>query len=403
MTNPVFQLLAIPVLLIALAASIAPAALAGEELPASPAAQTATVALALRADVADSADAPAYPEGSTDAGAIASAPLIVSDLYSSIESADITVLGDVAGTTLHLEMIFEGRQLMSRELPLEGPGTVVTVWPQFEAEKGSYEVCASLPSNNGRDGNNSVISRKCFGFYYGGVVPIRFDVRDFRADSRGMHLAISASDPTVVDIYYMLLDGNQAVYITREQAVTIAGSYSAPIIRDYAWKQILENGRQYTGRVKIVELNHNQSRAFMNSFTAVEDALITETYQDETGASATVLGNSRVPFEGSLRFILSQNGKAVNVTEKKTPILLSGDDETVEISWNETLPAGVYQLSTILINSSGSIMDLEENVIEAEPIVKGNATVEQEKSPFPGAAIALAMLMVASFKRKRQR
>ena len=36
----------------------------------------------------------------------------------------------------------------------------------------------------------------------------------------------------------------------------------------------------------------------MNSFRAVDDAMITETYQDETGASATVIGNSRVPFKG---------------------------------------------------------------------------------------------------------
>ena len=182
-------------------------------------------------------------------------------------------------------------------------------------------------------------------FFYGGVEPIRFDVRDFRADSRGMHLSISASDPTIVDIYYMLISGNKAIYITREEAVPITGSFSTAIQKDYAWKQLLENGRDYAGRVKIVELNHNQTRAFMNTFRAREDAEITETYQDETGASATVLGNSRVPFEGKLRFILSQNAVVLNTTEKKTPVLLTGDDETVEITWNETLTPGIYQLT----------------------------------------------------------
>src|SRR5512136_1159824 len=119
----------------------------------------------------------------------------------------------------------------------------------------------------------------------------------------------------------MLIDGNKALYVTREQAIPISGSFSMPIAKDYAWKQILENGHEYAGRVKIVELNHNQTRTFMNSFRAVDDAKITETYQDETGASATVMGNSRVPFEGSLRFVLSQNGTVLNTTEKKTPVL----------------------------------------------------------------------------------
>jgi hypothetical protein len=381
MTNPyqAFRPLAVPVLLVALAA------------------------FALLACFADEAAA-------ADGAALSSSPRI-SDIYSSIESADVTVEGDAAGMTVWLDLISDGERIASQEISLDGPGTWVAVWPKFEAEKGNYDVCAGLYRSrseiNGSEARSSpdgsVVSRRCYDFFYGGVQPIRFDVRDFRADSRGMHLAISASDPTVVDIYYMLMQGERVMYVNREKAVAIAGSYSMPLIRDYDWKQILEDGQDYSGRVKIVELNHNQTRAFMNSFTAAEDALITETYQDETGASATVLGDSRVPFEGSLRFILSQNGTPVNVTEKKTPILLSGDDETVEISWNETLPAGVYQLRTLLLGRDRSIMDLEENVIEAEPIVRADASVEGEKSPFPGVAAALVPLMIALLIAKRRR
>ena len=248
---------------------------------------------------------------------------------------------------------------------------------------------------------NQTTSKRCYNFYYGGVEPIRFDVRDFRADSRGMHLAISASDSTVVDIYYMLLEGGKAVYITREQSVPIAGSYSTPIAKDYAWKQILEKGHSYEGRVKIVELNHNQIRAFMNSFQAVDDASISETYQDETGASATVLGNSRVPFVGYLRFILYQNGSLLNITEKKTPVLLAGDDDTVEITWNGTLEPGIYQLRTILMSQDGSVMDLEENVIEAEPLQKINATETAEKSGLPSGLVALAIFIAAIMRKRR--
>jgi hypothetical protein len=317
------------------------------------------------------------------------------DLYSSIDSADVTLEGDVAGMALRLNLMDEERLLMTRNLTVDGPGTWLIRWPPINVEKGNYDVCALLLENG------TALSSKCYSFFYGGVEPVRFDVRDFRADSRGMHLAISARDLTVVDIYYMLIYGNKAVYVTREQAIPIAGSGAMPITKDYAWKQILENGREYTGRVKIVELNHNQTRAFMNSFCAVDDAMITETYQDETGASATVLGNSRVPFEGSLRFILSQNGSILNTTEKRTPVLLTGDDETVEIAWNRTLDPGIYQLRTVLLGKGGSIMDLAENVIEAKPIVRSNATDTAKKSSFPAGSAALAMLMIVLLRRRR--
>ncbi|MDD4162514.1 MAG: hypothetical protein PHW87_08540 [Methanothrix sp.] len=324
----------------------------------------------------------------------------IADLYSSIDSADVTLKGDVAGMALRMDLIYEGKQITTWNLTADGPGTWVVRWPAFNAEKGSYDVCTSLWKNETAVSRKAV-SSKCYSFFYGGVEPVRFDVRDFRADSRGMHLAISASDPTVVDIYYMLIDGNKAVYVTREQVIPIAGSNALPITKDYGWKQILENGHEYTGRVKIVELNHNQTRAFMNSFRAVDDAMITETYQDETGASATVMGNSRVPFDGSLQFTLSQNGKVLNTTEKRTPVLLTGDDETVEITWNETLEPGIYQLRTILLGQGGAVKDLEENVIEAKPLVRSNATDTAEKANFPAGAAALAMLMIVLLRRRR--
>ncbi|MDQ1261024.1 MAG: hypothetical protein QG575_205 [Euryarchaeota archaeon] len=319
----------------------------------------------------------------------------IADLYSSIESADVTLEGDVAGMALRLDLIDEGRLLTSHNLDLDGAGTWVVRWPSFYAEKGSYDVCALLMKNG------TIVSRKCNSFFYGGVEPIRFDVRDFRADSRGMHLAISASDPTVVDIYYMLIDGNKVAYVTREQVIPISGSNAMPIGKDYAWKQILKNGHEYAGRVKIVELNHNQTRVFMNSFLAADDAMITETYQDETGASATVMGNSRVPFEGSLRFILSQNGEVINTTEKRTPVLLTGDDETVEITWNKTLEPGIYLLRTVLLGQGGAVMDLEENVIEAKPLVRSNATDTAKNADFPAGSGALALLTIVFLRRRR--
>jgi hypothetical protein len=142
----------------------------------------------------------------------------------------------------------------------------------------------------------------------------------------------------------------------------------------------------------------------MNPFSAKDDALITETYQDETGASATVIGNSRVPFEGTLRWTLSQNGTKLRTVEKRTPVLLTGDDETIEISWNETLRPGVYQLQTVLMGQGGDVKDLEENIIEAKPIIKGNAseTAAQKKSPLASGTAFVALIVAVFLGRWRR-
>ncbi|HUI39610.1 MAG TPA: hypothetical protein VLY86_01635 [Methanothrix sp.] len=322
----------------------------------------------------------------------------ITGLYSNLESADVTIDGDAAGCVLQMQLLFGEAVLQTRSLALDGPGTWAISWSRFEAEEGSYRVCARLLKNG------TEVSQKCYDFYYGGVSALRFDVRDFYADSRGMHIAISSSDPTIVDIYYMLLSGGKAVYVDQERAVSISGSFATPFQVNYAWKHILEKGREYEGRVKIVELNHNQTRAFMNSFVASEDARISDTYQDETGASATVVGNSRVPFEGRLRFVLSQNGTETDVVEKRAPVLLTDDDETVEVSWNKTLAPGVYHLRTELIGGDGEIKDVEENLIDAKVTAKINSSEpeRQNKSPMPSGLAAAALIMCALLLRKKK-
>jgi hypothetical protein len=218
-----------------------------------------------------------------------------------------------------------------------------------------------------------------------------------------MHLSISAIDPTIVDIYYILVSGDRAIYVSRERAVPISGGFAAPVKIDYPWKQILENDKEYIGRVKIVELNYNQTRAFQNSFVAADDAIITETYQDETGASATVLGNSRVPFKGKLLFILMQNGTELTRMERNTSVMLTGDDETVEISWNKILDPGIYQLRTVLIDNNGDVSDVEENIIEAKPVAKPvNATEPKQQSSLPAAAGFGALVMALLLIRLKQ-
>jgi hypothetical protein len=212
----------------------------------------------------------------------------------------------------------------------------------------------------------------------------------------------------VVDIYYMLLEGDKAVYVSKRESVPISGSYSSPSDLSLEWKQLLENGREYGGRVKIVEKKNGQTRAFMNRFTAIDDAEITDTYQDETGASATVMGSSRVPFEGSLRFDLRQNGAPLVTVEERTPILLAGDDETVEISWNGTLEPGIYRLTIQLLGNDGEVIDMEESIIEAKIPPRPPAVAPPQEEGGGGAltiALVVTILVAAAaalfFRRRR--
>lgn len=317
----------------------------------------------------------------------------VVDIYSDLQSCDVTVEGDVAGFSLQVDLYSpKERVIQTRTLHLDGPGTWICTWDVAVPDDGSYRACAKLIKED------EVVSEKCTYYYYGGGGNIRFYVRDAYADHRGITLLVYSVDLSVVDIYYMLIEGDRAVYVWKRESVAIAGSLRSPSDLSLEWKQLLKNGDEYSGRVKIVEKKNGQTRAFMNSFTAIDDAEITDTYEDETGASATVMGRSRVPFEGSLRFDLLRNGALLTSVEAKTPILLAGDDETVEISWNKTLEPGIYSLSIRLIGNDGDVIDLEESVIEAEipPSPQTFETPPEESGPETKTVALIAIIVAAA-------
>ncbi len=316
----------------------------------------------------------------------------VVDLYSDLQSSDVTVEGDVDGYTLQVDLLFSDEVIQAERLVLNGPGVWIVRWDVPGAEEGSYSACARLSKDD------EIVSERCFDFYYGARVPLRFDVRDFRADNKGAHLLMHSRDLAVADVYYMLIKNNKALYISKDESLPISSSAISPTQIDHDWKQLLENNEEYWGRVKIVEARNNQTRVFMNPFVATDDAEITDTYEDETGASATVVGNSRVPFEGTLRFVLSQNGSVITSIEEKTPVLLTDDDETVEISWNDTLAPGLYHLKILLLGIDGDVIDFEESIIEAEipprpPVVE----VPENKESSPTAPILGLLGLLAAF------
>jgi hypothetical protein len=112
-----------------------------------------------------------------------------------------------------------------------------------------------------------------------------------------------------------------------------------------------------------------------------------------------VMGRSRVPFEGSLKFDLHQDGALMTSVEEKTPILLAGDDETVEISWNGTLDPGIYRLTIQLLGNDGDLLDVEEAIIEAKipprpPVAKTEA--EDEGSGTTTVVVIAAVILISA-------
>jgi hypothetical protein len=79
----------------------------------------------------------------------------IADLYSSIDSADVTLEGDVADMALRLCLIYEVKLIMARNITPDGDGTWIISWLPFNAEKGSYDICASLWKNG------TAVSTKC--------------------------------------------------------------------------------------------------------------------------------------------------------------------------------------------------------------------------------------------------
>lgn len=83
-------------------------------------------------------------------------------------------------------------------------------------------------------------------FFFAGETAVKFDIRDFSADSKGIHLSILSQDPTIVNIYYILITGNKAIYISEDKSVPISSGMSLELYRP--WHQILDDGNEYSGK-----------------------------------------------------------------------------------------------------------------------------------------------------------
>jgi outer membrane lipoprotein-sorting protein len=301
----------------------------------------------------------------------------ITELYSDIESFDVTLYSAQPAENLTLEFslvrpengnekVIATQEFSIGSLPANTRVTKVGFWDVRNSERGAYVLKARLLEQG------QVLSESKYDFVYGSNSASRLQVDDLVPNSEGIAVVLSPNQASLFDLEYMLVDGHDVIYDTKTEKASLT---SVPETFSASWGTLLKNNKEYTGRVKVRVYSPN--RGFISSsenFTASEDAEITDIYQDETGASATVLGRSQVPFEGNLVFSVyklqetsgSSSSEFVESIRERVPVLLTDDDETVEVAWKERLTEGVYRLEIELIGNDGDVLERRETIIESD-------------------------------------
>jgi hypothetical protein len=348
----------------------------------------------------------------------------IAELYSDLGSFDVSLYSDKPYDHLTLEVILfrpvgTNEEILARQVfPIDRllPNTRVTKvgsWDISNAERGAYSIRASLIENG------QVLSGSKYDFTYGDNSVSRLRVGNLIANSEGISVILSPVEPVLFDIEYMLIDGSDVVYTTERDNVSLT---SVPETYSATWGTLLEKNKEYQGRVKI-KINSSEAETLVSTkpFIARDNAEITDIYKDETGASATVYGRSQVPFEGSLVFsvyvmendTVDSSSKPLESIQEKVPVLLEGDDETVEVAWKQRLQQGVYRLEIELLGNSGEVIEHRETIIESNlspysntstvnNSTSGTAASGGQKTPaFSAAALISGLAAVTFILRKK--
>ena len=338
------------------------------------------------------------------------ADIEIVDLYSNIDSADVTLHSEVHLTdiTIDAELIFEDEVLRRErfvidEAPHDIEITKVVYWDLANPDDGYYIARMTLTVAG------SVQEVRHYNFSHGITEFPRVYLKYAIPDSRGVSIILSpktqfGTQAVLTDVLYMLVDGDAVICRIYDPRVDVM--QATPLSEN--WNVRLENNHQYTARVKIKVPSQGQGESIIvgsADFTAKDDARITELYRDETGASATVKGHSQVPFAGDIVFTVSKDNEVIEKIKTASPVLMSDDDETIEVIWGNKLPAGVYELSVNLIGNDGDVVDILETVIEAEDsgynVSATSATSPEETPGFNVYGAALVIMAIYLFRKGR--
>ena len=144
----------------------------------------------------------------------------IAELYSDLESFDVTLYSDKPYEHLTLEVILvrpvgNDEEVLARQvfpvdnLPANTRVTKVGFWDIRNAERGAYSIRASLIENG------QVLSESKYDFTYGTNSVSKLRIGDLISNSEGISVVLSPVEAVLFDIEYMLVDGNNVVYTTK--------------------------------------------------------------------------------------------------------------------------------------------------------------------------------------------
>ena len=146
----------------------------------------------------------------------------------------------------------------------------------------------------------------------------------------------------------------------------------------------------------------NYYKTATSSFTAKNDATITEVYGDGIGASATIKSKSMVPLNATIIFTLTQNGRIVESKEIASPSIMSHDkDKTVNVLWNGNLNEGIYMVSLVLQGKDLNINYDKVFTVEKKVVVATPTSGETSVKSMPGfTSVPLAIVIICLFVQR---
>ena len=109
----------------------------------------------------------------------------------------------------------------------------------------------------------------------------------------------------------------------------------------------------------------------------------------------------------------ASTSEPVESIREKVPVLLNGDDETVEVAWKQRLQKGVYRLEIELLGNSGEVIEHRETIIESNlspysnvsavnNSTSGTETSSGKRIPDFSAAALISGLAAISFILRKQ-
>ncbi len=328
--------------------------------------------------------------------------IVITDLYSDMDSGDVTISSqnDYQELILEIKLSKDGNILQTKNIDIDQirAGSAVMKafsWDVVATEDGGYTASASIYDNDHK------LASRNYNFVHGRPAISSIKIDSVSSDSAGMSIMISPHPgvPAIIDLNFMLVDGNDVIYTKSIENVPI---HTATTTVHEEWDRILEANKDYEARVKIdIHSPIQRTVSYLKPFKATEKVVITDVFKDRRGSSITLEGESQVPFEGYVRFTVLEPWydpeRTVKIVEQESPLLLSGDDETIEAIWDEPLEAGTYRLIIEAVGNGGAVIDTKETIIEVEERrVQPTPPEDENDRSIPGFAGVYALIALMS-------